>query len=405
MDLQTEAVPSTGSSRHLVLRWLILVLLAILLTEALAAVGIWIANARLEAPILRTTDRYREQSARILALMDSHNNGGRTVFDGRLGWAYRAGHRAPNDRISLQGLRSDRTYSAAPAEGVLRVAAFGDSFVYSTETGNDGSWTHLMESSFSELEVLNYGVGAYGTGQAYLRFTSEGRELSPDVVIIGFAPVMLSRTVSVYRRFLAPNANPLVKPRFLLENDDLVLVPSPLVRIDEYERYLSDPGRVIELATHDHWYRPIIYENPIYDLSATVRLAAGLWIRLDNRYFNADRMRRGRVFNAEAEAFRVQVALIERFADEVRSAGMTPLFVVFPAYGDIVSGFSGAPGAYMPLVERVGRSGIDYVDLMDAFVQHSEEDIDDWFRAGHYTEAANRIVAERLGTYLTRRYK
>ena len=399
-----DPVSADRGRGYLFVRWLILVLIVFLGSEVLATLGIRIINPRLEAPLLRTSEIYREQSEKILELIESHNGSGRTMFDGRLGYRYRAGYRAANDAINAQGLRSYEEYSRMPAEGVLRVAAFGDSFVYSTETDNDDSWTRLMETTFPNLEVLNYGVGAYGMTQAYVRFLQEGTDLSPDVVIIGFAPVMLGRTVSVYRRFLAANANPLVKPRFLLDDDGLMLVASPLDDLADYQRYLSEPWRVIELATHDQWYRPSVYKNPLYDLSATVRLATGLWIRADNRVFNANRLLRSGVFNTSSEAFRVQIAIIQKFANEVARSGMTPIVVMLPAFTDVVGGFSGRAVSYMPLVERLEDSGIEYIDLMEAFREHSETNVEDWFMSGrHYSPAANRIAAERIGSILQER--
>jgi hypothetical protein len=145
------------------------------------------------------------------------------VLDSALGWRYRAGFRKGGDAISAQGLRADRVYAARPAAGVVRVAAFGDSYVYGNEVGNDDSWPTQLERSAPDVEVLNYGVGGYGVDQAYLRYLAEGRALAPQVVIIGFAPVDLPRLVNRYRRFLDDRELALAKPRFVLRGGALAL--------------------------------------------------------------------------------------------------------------------------------------------------------------------------------------
>jgi len=200
----------------------------------------------------RTTDIFREQSLKIQQLLDSSPK--LVQLDPVLGWRYRPGHRDPENQINSQGVRSGREYSTVPEPGVIRVAAFGDSFVYSNEVANDDTWSARMEALSPRMEVLNYGVGGYGTDQAFLRYLNEGSRLSTDVVIIGFAPDDLRRVVNVYRRFISNREFPLVKPRFVLTSDgDLVLLQSPLQRVSDYDTYLRQPAKVIKLGRNDQW--------------------------------------------------------------------------------------------------------------------------------------------------------
>src|SRR2546426_4127010 len=258
--------------------------------EGLSSFAIWVSRPFLVEEIRTTRDIFDEQSDGIRRVLESDSL--RVLaLDPLLGWRYRAGRRDSANTMNSQGLRSTRQYAPHPPRGVLRVAAFGDSFVYGNEVSDSGAWPALMERLFPRMEVLNYGVGGYGVDQAFLRFCSEGTALSPDVVIIGFVRDDLRRVVNVYRRFISNLELPLVKPRFALDGaDSLVLLPNPAPHPSDYERYLRGPRRVIELGAHDQWYRAAVYENPLYDYSATVRLLTNLWLRSDNRYLAADRL-------------------------------------------------------------------------------------------------------------------
>ncbi|MGH9198097.1 MAG: hypothetical protein ACRD1T_20485, partial [Acidimicrobiia bacterium] len=256
-----------------------------------------------EEQIRRTADIFEEQSLMIQKLLEPAPT--LTQLDSELGWRYRPGYRDSQNQMNLQGLRSTREYATVPGPGVIRVAAFGDSFVYCNEVGNHDSWPTLMEAMSPSLEVLNYGVGGFGVDQAFLRYMNEGSMLSPDVVVMGFAPDDLRRLVNVYRRFISNREFPLIKPRFLLASDnDLQLLPNPARQVSAYQRYLHQPASIIELGRHDQLYQPAVYENPLFDYSATVRVLVTVASRIYSRYLDPDRFFSAKVFNQESTAFR-----------------------------------------------------------------------------------------------------
>ena len=149
----------------------------------------------------RTADIFADQT-RVVRELLSNQQDGRLAIDSVLGWRARSGYSSANHTISMQGLRGDREYSQMPGPGVARIAAYGDSFTYGSEVSNSESWPAQMEQAFPHVEVLNYGVPGFGTDQAYIRYMQEGRELSPSIVLISFAPVDIRRAVNVYRRFI-----------------------------------------------------------------------------------------------------------------------------------------------------------------------------------------------------------
>jgi hypothetical protein len=353
----------------------------------------------LDEEIRTTRAIFREQSEMMRSL--SANDGRRLLtLDSVLGWRYRAGYRDSVTTTNAQGLRAERVYAPKAAPGVLRLAAFGDSFVYGSEVRTQDAWPTLLEATFRDMETLNYGVGGYGVDQAYLRFLEEGQRLSPRVVLIAFSPDDMSRVVNVYRRFRSNREIPLTKPRFLPGADgELELLPNPIGSPAAYARYLERPRAIVELGAHDHWFEPAIYRDPLYDYSATVRLATSTWIKVRRRYIEADRLMREGVFNRESQAFAIQIALFEKFTEAVRAAGAVPIVVLLPDRGSVEQARAGAPTILAPIVDALRARGIDYLDATRAFQTAARPaDLGDWFmRGGHYSPSGNRLVAAWIG--------
>jgi hypothetical protein len=404
--LGEQSTRRSRGAKH-VLSWVVLASVAVAGVEVVSYAAICASRPLLTEPIRRTDEIFRDQTERIRAFLAAPSGGRLLAFDSTLGWRYRASYKDAHNATNWQGLRAARLYAPTPGACTLRVAAFGDSFIYGNEVDDQDAWSAAAERMFPALEVLNYGVGGYGLDQAYLRYLGDGAALSPHVVVIGFVPDDLGRLVNVYRRFLSVRELPLVKPRYALgANGELELVPTPIRRLSDYERYLRWPREIIELGKHDAWYEAAIYENPGYDVSTTDRLLSNLWIRLRRRYLGPDRLFRGGVFSARSTAFAIQLAIFERFTEAVKQRGAVPLVVMFPDRDALTAVRRGRLAAYAPLVRQLRAKGMPYLDLADAFVAppvpfHSETL---FMPGGHYSPAGNRVVAGWLGKELLTRF-
>ncbi|MCB9747848.1 MAG: SGNH/GDSL hydrolase family protein [Candidatus Omnitrophica bacterium] len=103
------------------------------------------------------------------------------------------GYTLGQDKFSAQfpttnayGLRAVREYSFIPPDDHLRLALFGDSFVFAQDEVTPNTWGYMLENSFANLEVLNFGVPGYGLGQSYLRYLKDGLKFNPDVVFFNY---------------------------------------------------------------------------------------------------------------------------------------------------------------------------------------------------------------------------
>lgn len=298
---------------------------------------------------------------------------------------------------NARGLRSLREYDDAPPSGVLRVAAFGDSFVHGDEVDDAAAWTAVLERARADLEVLNFGASGYGPDQAFLRWERDGRPLRPRLVLIGFMTENIGRTVNVFRPFYTPEtAMRLAKPRFALEGDRLVLRPTPLRTVADYRPLLDDPAPTLaSMGRDDLWYqRSGWHPGTPLDVLPSVRLSR-LGLRFARRLLDPPAYETGWI--PGGHAYRVTEAVLARFAESVRESGAVPVVVFFPNRNDLQRRREGKPELASPLVAAIRRRGIETVDLLEPIhAATSGLPLEEVFGAVHYSEATNDVVARSL---------
>ncbi len=388
--------------------WIARIVMLLLSLEFASRVTIAVANQRLPEPVRKRKELYANQSEAIRKYI-AEDPAIIQRLDPDLGWRYRPGFTNATDQINAAGLRGRHEYDKHPAAGVLRVGTFGDSFVYGSEVSVDEAWPTLIdrEEDPRRIEVLNYGVPGYGTDQAYLRYLRDGTEYAPDVVIMGFPPTDLARTVSIYRRFYHSSEPPVFKPRYVLDGSGkLTLLATPIRSQQDYEKLLQSPADVLRFGPDDHWYEPLVYETPLHDSIATLRLACFLGVRARRRYLGSDRPMVDEHFNTQSTAFAIQSRLFEMFLASATERHTQGLVVMLPDRASIVERRAGRTTSYDAMTRALADKGLSHLDAVDAFLQvEGSPPLDGWFAPGeHYSPAGNRIVATWLARELRRRF-
>ena len=317
------------------------------------------------------------------------------TLDPDLGWIHGPGRRG----INAAGMRDDREYKPEPDSGVLRIATFGDSFTYGSDVELGENWAKRIPAINPAIEVLNYGVGAYGLDQAYLRYLRSGADFHPHMVLIGYMGENIARHVNVYRAFYTGHYPDwfFSKPRFRLERGKLALIPNPLRTVADYRRLRDDEATVLgELRQNDFHYVGHYGAGP-FDFSPTVRLVKMVRARIELKrqtpIYTAD----GR-YNLQSEAYSITVGILDAFYRRVLEAGALPIIVVFPDPADQQLSRDGKPHTYADLLKDFDRRGYRYIDADNALnpvrERYTVEDLS--VKWGHYSKLGNDIVAHHI---------
>ncbi len=124
------------------------------------------------------------------------------TYSSTLGWTIRPNGSDGIAHSNSQGVRARRDYPALPNSQVIRISVFGDSFTHCNDVRDEDTWAAKLEQMDPGIEVLNFGVGAYGLDQAFLRYKHDGVRFNSHILLIGFMSENIVRGVNVFRLFL-----------------------------------------------------------------------------------------------------------------------------------------------------------------------------------------------------------
>lgn len=319
-------------------------------------------------------------------------------FDRELGWTNEPSSRLGDRHFNSLGARGRREYGARPEPGVTRLVCFGDSFTYGAEVPDGDDWCAQLEARGGRYEALNFGVGAYGTDQALLRFRRRGHDLGAHVVVIGFLVENAGRNVNRYRPLYYPRTRgPGVKPRFVLRGDELAVVGLPFDSLRELIASVEDDTILERVAEHEYWLdRPALGWAR---RSSLARLGAG-WLAYTWRRPQYLLGRPG------DEPFRVTLALLESFhAEALESGAQRAVVLIFPRRTELDALLSDNKRYWDLLTAALSERGIPHLDLSRALRDPYARSLQDperpsLFQGAHLSREGNRIVAEELAAWL-----
>ena len=316
------------------------------------------------------------------------------IYDEWLGWAYRPNSTRQSGTFTINsvGLRSRREYSQTPPPDTLRIALFGDSFTAGDEVSDDETWGQHLEMKLNQAgiraEVLNFGVGGYGMGQAFLRWRRQGRHYGPDIVIFGFQPENLNRNVNIFRQlYRSVTSIPFSKPRFVLAESGrgAELVNSPTIPVEQimtvFESFGSHP-----LAEHEYYYQSREAASRWWSFS---RLAAFLHAALmpkDDEGSQDD-------YGPASERGMLGKAIVDAFATDVKEHAADFFALYLPRKKDLRRLHDGTAHPYQFLSDHLAAAYhyITFEDQMDpSYLNHG------WTRKGHYGPELNSIAAQAV---------
>lgn len=321
---------------------------------------------------------------------------GYSTFDAALGWTARPGHVSADGTIHVnaQGLRATREYAATRPTGVRRVLACGESFTFGEEVADGEAWSARLEALVPALEVLNYGVGGYGTDQALLRIQREAR--GPiDALLVGLMLENIGRNVNRYRPLWYPSAQPAAKPRFVLAGGALELVPQPFATRAQLVEAVQSGAVFARLAEHEHW-------SDGAPLSWLAWSSAARLVAAQRAY--AARELEPLWSDTAGEPFRTTLALLEALRDAAHALGPAPVLVlVFPMRSDLAGLVEHGRRYWSPLLTALAERGIPCLDLSGPLAAAARDP--DGARAlyleSHLGPRGNEIVATAIAAHLS----
>lgn len=254
-----------------------------------------------------------------------------------------------------RGLRGSSEYSYSHVPGKQRILVLGDSFTFGTDVSDDETYSHYLQSSLPNAEVLNFGVQGYGQDQILLYLQEEGVKYHPDVVVLGF---MFMDTYRNLWNFFA-----FAKPKFEMTPEGLKLTDVPV----------PTPEQVLAREP---------YRSKAWDMAFILREKIR-WSLGEN----------------EKQAMQLTRPILDQIVSTTRAMGAIPVFVYMPAYEEVddlsqsmspheqyLNAFCKEQGiACMFLRPRFRRAALNGAKLESRF---------------HWTPEMHRMAAEEIENFL-----
>jgi len=177
-------------------------------------------------------------------------------WDSELGWVRKPyttgmekGRNSKKTQFSINkyGARSNPGYDNQDA----RISLFGDSYAFSRQVDDNKTWAHMVSKRLNE-NILNFGVGNYGLDQALLKLKREQKNRKTELYIIMVVPETICRVQSAWKHYSEYGNVFAFKPRFVLEENGLVLIPNIIntkEKFFKYEDYLDT------VKSNDYFYQ------------------------------------------------------------------------------------------------------------------------------------------------------
>jgi hypothetical protein len=312
------------------------------------------------------------------------------VFDPDFGWTIRPHGNKPQYKANSRGLRATREYDLRPAPGIVRVAAFGDSFTHASGVPTGFTWEERLEALDPGLEVINFGIPGSDPGQALLRYRREGIQYHAAVVLIGFMSENINRMVNTFRPFYFTRSGiPFSKPRFAVVRGRLRLIENPIKSIDQYRELLHDPGKWLpRLGEHDYFYQRNNRRSRC-DVLPSVRFAR----IIEDQYFHQPIFAPSGLYNTRSEAYEVTLRVLDQFYREALAHGSLPILVMYPQRKDVRLRHARAKVSYQPLLDELRRRGFRVIDLADGFARYDPQAAMARKNFLHYPKVGNQMAA------------
>lgn len=254
-----------------------------------------------------------------------------------------------------------RTDPAYAASSPACVSMFGDSFTFSSgeDIQDKDAWPAILSRQL-KCHVVNYGVGGYGTDQSYLRFRS--LPAKGDIVVLNHLSENILRNVNQFRNLLYPGAEFAFKPRFIVSQGKLQLVPLPDVPPSDIHDFLETPGRYLQ-----HEYFLPGGPSGIQEFKRPYTLALTKVV-LDNYHLHAKLLwtPRHATFYAQdhpSNGLAVTFAILSAFVRDAEAQRQTPVVTIIPTCEDLEYAQRTGRLPYASLTDLIQQNGFNFIDF------------------------------------------
>jgi len=309
-------------------------------------------------------------------------------LDEKLGWRNKPNTVLGEIKYDQFGSRSAKGISLNDRSKCL-VIFMGDSRIGGYRNiSNEQTINAYLENE--KIETLNLATNLYGLDQVFIAMKDVIKQFEPDYIVIGVGSDVGEPLNSHYLPFLHSEVGePLLKPRFVLENDQLIL------KTPNFKKFLDRIPDSIELLAYlklndAHYSRFNQFKanefTPILGLLSIIQTRIG-W------YLNNLRHILGIKEKREVKNIELVKKLLQEIHNYSKEWGVTIIFLLMPKREEFLGNVE--LKAYQQIANLLRSKGFAYVDVLTLFKTKNVQ-TELFFDRVHNTGFANKIIAQEL---------
>jgi hypothetical protein len=287
-------------------------------------------------------------------------------------------------KINSEGFR-DVEHSIENEDGKYRVAFLGNSITESLQTDFDKTFYRLLANESEKIEVFNFGINSYSTGQEYLSYEHYAKKYNPDMVILIFWP----------NDPIGTCCKDSSKPCYYIEEGEVKQSPfTPRIHSD------------LKLFVGEY-FKTIVYLRERYYRSKRIEVLQND-IEIDGIY-DPNKVFLKEYEESMGECWDLSGYFLRKLKQEINSAGSEFKVIIFPhpisIYEEnrkmVLNEQTILNESYFdfnkpyPLMEEILiREGIDYINLFEDF-KNSEKRLN-YVHDSHLNDDGHKLVSEAL---------
>jgi len=284
-------------------------------------------------------------------------------WDIEIGWVPKPNCKTAKYTTNSNGIRGKKEFDLKKSK--VRIVILGDSFTWGENNLDNETYPfYLDELSNGGFDVLNMGVNGYGPDQFYLYFMRDGFKYEPDIVIFGLFFPDIHRTVFKFRYYF--------KPRFIIENDKL--------------KFDADSSPIPDLKTALQMSSEINEKNRFYSLS----------------FLYVSYTKLTRLVTAYEKETSLTLKIIDQMDKELKKRNIKLIVLLIPEQEMVEKSNTNYYGVVPKITSYLGSKDIDYINLQPIFKKETEMNNQSLY-AGHLKPIGNKIIANELFAYLTKK--
>lgn len=335
---------------------------------------------------------------------NNNNQNVRLVPDTILGWLPNNNFKDKNKlyQYTFDGIRTNEINKKYGDKNLLRIAIFGDSYIHGDEVSFDHTIGKYLEDIFYanhiNVEILNFAVSGYGMDQAFLRYKEVNEKYKPDIILLGIQFENVKRNINILRPFYSHITEiPYSKPRFILGDNELELIPNPIKDISKTVEIIKNFERW-SFSKYEGFYSKADFSSNFLNISQTYSVISSLIYSLDSEFD---------FYSRDSESYIITKNIFSKFAESCNMNEQIFIPVHLPTINDLEffqrSFFDlvySQKYIYHDLFIEL-RKMKQFVETFDKLkIWSSEDNLDKLFMKRHYSPIANKIIADQIYNYL-----